>query len=46
MSESIALENQRLLKGSRLVWLERCGHWAWIEQPAAVEKAMFEFLFR
>jgi len=44
--ESIALENQRLLKGSRLVWLDRCGHWAWIEQPAAVEKAMFEFLFR
>ena len=46
MPESIALENQRLLKGSRLVWLDRCGHWAWIEQPAAVEKAMFEFLFR
>jgi len=46
MPESVALENQRLLKGSRLVWLDRCGHWAWIEQPAAVEKAMFEFLFR
>ena len=46
MPESIALENQRLLKGSRLVWLDRCGHWAWIEQPEAVEKAMFEFLFR
>ncbi len=46
MPESIALENQGLLKGSRLVWLDRCGHWAWIEQPAAVEKAMFEFLFR
>lgn len=46
MPESVALENQKLLKGSRLVWLDRCGHWPWIEQPAAVEKALFEFLFR
>jgi proline iminopeptidase len=46
MPESVALENQKLLKGSRLVWLDRCGHWPWIEQPAALEKAMFEFLFR
>jgi len=46
MPESVALENQKLLKGSRLVWLDKCGHWAWIEQPAAVEKALFEFLFR
>jgi len=44
--ESVALENQKLLKGSRLVWLDRCGHWPWIEQPEALEKAMFEFLFR
>jgi len=46
MPESVALENQKLLKGSRLVWLDRCGHWPWIEQPAALEKALFEFLFR
>ncbi len=46
MPECVALENQKLLKGSRLVWLDRCGHWPWIEQPAAVEKALFEFLFR
>lgn len=45
MPESVALENQKLLKG-RLVWLDRCGHWPWIEQPAAMEKALFEFLFR
>jgi proline iminopeptidase len=45
MPESVALENQKLLRGSRLVWLERCGHWPWIEQPEAFEKAMFEFLF-
>jgi proline iminopeptidase len=46
MPESVALENQTLLKGSRLVWLDKCGHWPWIEQTAAVEKALFEFLFR
>ena len=45
MPESVALENQKLLKGN-LVWLDRCGHWPWIEQPAAMEKALFEFLFR
>jgi proline iminopeptidase len=44
MPESVALENQKLLKGSRLVWLDRCGHWPWIEQPEALEKALFEFL--
>ena len=44
--ESVALENQKLIKGSRLVWLDRCGHWPWIEQPEAMEKAIFEFLFR
>jgi proline iminopeptidase len=46
MPESVALENQKLLKGSRLVWLDRCGHWPWIEQPEALEKALFEFLFK
>jgi len=46
LPESVALENQKLLKGSRLVWLDRCGHWPWIEQPAALEKVLFEFLFR
>lgn len=44
MPESVALENQKLLRGSRLVWLDRCGHWPWIEQPEALEKALFEFL--
>lgn len=46
MPESVALANQKLIKGSRLVWLDRCGHWPWIEQPEAMEKALFEFLFR
>ena len=42
--ESVAIANQKLLKGSRLVWLDRCGHWPWIEQPEALEKALHEFL--
>lgn len=33
------------IAGSRLVWLDRSGHWPWIEQPDAFAKAMFEFLF-
>jgi proline iminopeptidase len=44
MPESVALDNHNLLKGSRLVWLDRCGHWPWIEQREALEKALFEFL--
>jgi proline iminopeptidase len=44
MPESVALENQKLLK-AKLVWLDRSGHWPWIEQPVAFEKALFEFLF-
>jgi proline iminopeptidase len=46
MPESVALENQKLLRNSRLVWLDRAGHWPWIEQPEALEKAMAEFLFQ
>jgi proline iminopeptidase len=44
MPEFVALENQKLLKGSRLVWLDRCGHWPWIEQPTAMEEAPLELL--
>ncbi len=44
MPESVALENHSLLKRSRLVWLDRCGHWPWIEQPEALEKALLDFL--
>jgi pimeloyl-ACP methyl ester carboxylesterase len=46
VTESTALENQELLKVSRLVWLDCCGQWPWIEKPAALEKALFDFLFR
>lgn len=45
MPESVAMTNQALLKGSHLVWLDRCGHFAWLEQPEALEKALLAFLF-
>ena len=44
--ESVSLENHSLLKGSQLMWLDRCGHMPWLDQPEAMEKAVFEFLFR
>ena len=42
----MSLENHSLLKGSQLMWLDRCGHMPWLDQPEAMEKAVFEFLFR
>jgi len=32
------------LKNSRLVLLDRCGHFSWLEQPSAVYSAIREFL--
>jgi len=44
MPEAVALANHELLQKSRLVWLDRCGHWPWLEQPDALEKTTAEFL--
>ncbi len=43
--EAIARDNHALLKGSRLVWIDRCGHMPWLDQPEAMENALFAFLF-
>jgi pimeloyl-ACP methyl ester carboxylesterase len=32
------------LKNSRLELLDRCGHYAWLEQPAALYSAIRAFL--
>ena len=45
MPESVAIDNHKLLKGSRLVWLDQCGHFPWIEKPEELENVLFEFLF-
>ena len=33
-----------LIAGSRLVYINRCGHFPWIEQPEAFRKAIADFL--
>lgn len=43
--EAVARDTHALLKGSRLVWIDRCGHLPWLDQPEAMEKALFAFLF-
>ena len=45
MPATWAFENHELIRGSKLVWIERCGHHVFVEQPEALEKALFEFLF-
>ena len=45
MPESVALGLHELLRGSRLVFIDRCGHMPWIEQPEEFKKTLFEFLF-
>lgn len=32
------------LQKSRRVWLDRFGHWPWLEHPDALEKTTAEFL--
>jgi len=44
LPEAVAMDLNRLLRGSRLILLDRCGHLAWLEQPDALEKALLEFL--
>lgn len=41
---TVAVENQGFIPNSKLVWIERSGHFSYLEQPEAVEKAMFGFL--
>jgi pimeloyl-ACP methyl ester carboxylesterase len=37
-------EVARLVPGSRLIWLERCGHLPMVERPALYNGALREFL--
>ena len=41
---TVAVENQGFIPKSKLVWIERSGHFSYLEQPEAVEKAIFGFL--
>lgn len=42
--EKNAEEIHALIAGSKLVYLHRCGHFPWIEQPDAFRKAIADFL--
>jgi len=44
MPESVAIELHGLLEGSQLRFLDRCGHFPWIEQPEAFYAAVRGFL--
>lgn len=39
-----AEEIQKSLPGSRLDWIEHCGHFPWIEQPEAFRRSLESFL--
>lgn len=44
--ESAPLALQRYYRNSRLVFVEKCGHYSWVEQPEKILAAVGEFLAR
>jgi proline iminopeptidase len=42
--EAVALGLERRYQNSRLIFVEKCGHYAWIEQPEKIRAAVGEFL--
>jgi proline iminopeptidase len=42
--ESVPLALERHYKNSKLVFIEKCGHYSWVEQPEKVLTALSEFL--
>lgn len=42
--EANLIEAHELVHGSRLEWIDRCGHMPWLEQPAQTWKIVEEFL--
>ena len=44
MGEKNAEDIHALIKSSTLVYLDRCGHFLWVEQPEAFRKAIEQFL--
>jgi len=44
LGESVPLAVSRYYKNSRLVFIEKCGHYSWIEQPEKVLASIREFL--
>ncbi len=44
LGESVPLTLERYYKNSKLIFIEKCGHYSWIEQPEKVLAAISEFL--
>ncbi len=44
MPESVAEQTHELLKDSQLAFLDRCGHFPWLEQPSALYERIHSFL--
>ena len=44
IGEKTAEDIHALIAGSRLVYINRCGHFPWLEQPEAFRKAIADFL--
>ena len=44
MDPGMQFELHLALKNSRIVFLDRCGHFAWLEQPEGLYSAIREFL--
>jgi len=44
IGDKTAEDIRSLIAGSRLVYINRCGHFPWIEQPEAFRKAIADFL--
>ena len=44
IGDKTAEDNRALIAGSKLVYIHRCGHFPWIEQPDAFRKALADFL--
>jgi proline iminopeptidase len=44
MPESVALQTQAVLKHSQLVFIDRSGHFPWLEQPQAFYESLHAFL--
>ena len=44
IGEKTAEDIRALIAGSKLVYIDRCGHFPWIEQPEAFRRAIADFL--
>jgi proline iminopeptidase len=44
LGESVPQELAKYYKNSKLIFIEKCGHYSWIEQPEKVFSAVRDFL--